>query len=104
MKNIKLIRLLNGDTILAEVLEPANDLVDGIKIRRPVRVVVMPQKHSDKPSVGFAPFMDFTEDEEMILTLNHITTMATPIDEFVKEYKKIFATILTPDTGIILPN
>jgi hypothetical protein len=111
MKNIKLIRLLSGDTIIAEILGDANDdFIEGLQLKRPVRIVVLPRNASDQydpkaqHSVGFAPWVDFTEDEELVVNLQHVVTMATPIEEFVKQYKGLFTTLITPEnSGLIVP-
>jgi len=103
MKNVKLVRLLTGEEILAEVV---TDTENVLTISNPIRVVLMPNKEgSTTPTVGFAPWMEFSEDNEYSLDKSHVLAIMNPISDFVTQYNKAFSSIITPpDSGkLILP-
>lgn len=98
MANLKIIRFL-GEEIMAEVV---SETADQIKIKNPVRIVVMPNKADPKnPSVGFAPYCEWTDDKEFTLSKNLFIFTAEPLTVFVNQYNQQFSGILVPDTKII---
>jgi len=110
--NIKLIRLLNGDEILGEIIDTTEaDKINGVfailnkvTVRNPVRVVVMPSKNDPKtPTVGFAPWAQFTDDKEFLLDKSHILAIMEPITEFRNQYNGMFGGVLTQPKRMIIP-
>lgn len=100
--NVKLIRLLNGEELMAEVVN-SND--SKVTIKDAIRVVVMPQRDPKaSPSIGFAPWLEFSEDKQVELDKSHVLFMVTPIKEFVNQYNSLFGGIVTPSTKLILPS
>ena len=103
VENIKIIRLLNGEEIIAEVTSDSGQI---ITIRNAIRIVVMPNKADPSvPNVGMAPFMQFTEDKDLTLNKNCVITVATPLTEFVNQYNSVFGGLVVPPTSakIITP-
>lgn len=100
--NVKLIRLLNGEELMAEVVN-SND--SKVTIKDAIRVVVMPQRDPKaSPSIGFAPWLEFSEDKQVELDKSHVLFMVTPIKEFINQYNSLFGGIVTPSTKLILPS
>lgn len=100
--NVKLIRLLNGEELMAEVIS-SND--SKVTIKDAIRVVVMPQRDPKaSPSIGFAPWLEFSEDKQVELDKSHVLFMVTPIKEFINQYNSLFGGIVTPSTKLILPS
>ncbi len=102
--NIKLLKLL-GEDLIAEVLEYQTSLsVSHVKIKNPLRVVVMPSAAGQSPNVGFAPWSPFSKETEFKLDMAHVVAIMEPIDEFVQQYKMSVSPIVTPPQGrLILP-
>lgn len=101
VENLKILRLSTGEEILGEVLD---ENVTKFVVKNPVRVVVMPSKTDPKnPSVGFAPFMQWSDDKALTLNALHVITTATPIAEFVNQYNGMFGGIVVPKSGLITP-
>ena len=104
--NIKIIKLLTGEELLTKVLPSANDVV---KMENPVRIVVIPQKPNMQydpnraPSIGFAPWAEFSDDREFVIDKSHVLAIITPIKQFVDQYNNMFSKIVTPQSGLILP-
>jgi hypothetical protein len=101
--NIKLIKILNGEEIIADVTSETSDT---IIIKNPVRIVVMPQPpqmQATQPKIGLAPWAEFADDKAIILNKTHILAMMNPIKEFINQYNTIFGGIVTAPSGLILP-
>ena len=106
MSDIKLIRLLNGEEIIAEVVAPShNGFLGKLIVKNPVRVVIMPNKLDPKtPNIGFAPWMEFTDDKEIKINDSVVVCVTTPIKEFLTQYQSMFGKVITPTTsGLVLP-
>ena len=96
--NVKLLRFV-GEEVLAEIVE---ETASHIKVKNPVRIVVIPNKADPKnPSVGYAPYCEWTDDKELTLSKNMLICIAEPITAFVNQYNQQFGGILVPDTKII---
>lgn len=98
--NIKLVRMLNGDDVIADV----DVNVTRVNMKNPLRVVVMPSAAGQSPNVGFAPWSPFSKDTDFKLDMAHVLAIMEPIDEFVQQYKMSVSPIVTPPQGrLILP-
>lgn len=100
---IKLIKLVNGEELLAETLVKVE--IPVITLRNPVRVIVVPNKlNPSTPSVGFAPWAQFTLDDTFHIDKMHVIAIMDPIADFITQYKSLFSKIVTPlSSGLILP-
>jgi hypothetical protein len=98
--NVKYIKLLNGEELIAEVVTEDLKTV----IRNPIRLVIMPSRNDPKnPQVGLAPWAEFSDDKEIVLDRSHILAIMTPIQEIVNQYNSIFGGIVAPSSKLILP-
>jgi hypothetical protein len=98
--NIKIVRMLNGDDVIADV----DVNVTRLNMKNPLRVVVMPGSAGQSPNVGFAPWSPFSKDTDFKLDMAHVLAIMEPIDEFVQQYKMSVSPIVTPPQGrLILP-
>ena len=99
--NVKYIKLLNGEELVAEVL--VNDLKTVLK--NPIRLVIVPSKADPKtPSVGLAPWAEFSDDKEITIDKSHILAIMSPIQEIINQYNSIFGGIVAPSSKLILPS
>lgn len=99
--NLKLLKMISGDDLLAEI---TNETDTHISIKNPVRVVVMPTKaNPTQPTVGFAPWNDFSEEKEFTIHRAHVIVTMKPVQEFVNQYNAMFSGIVTPSSKLIIP-
>lgn len=99
--NLKIIKLINGDELFAEVLQDQDSF---IVVKNPVRVVVMPTKANPQtPTVGFAPWAEFSSEKNFTIHKAHVIVTMKPVSEFVEQYKMMFSNIVTPKSNLILP-
>jgi len=98
--SIKIIKLINGEELLAETVDTGATL----RIKNPVRIVVMPNKIDPKtPNIGFAPWAEFSDDKEIVVDMRHVLTIMTPIIEFVNQYNSMFGKLVVPSSNLIMP-
>jgi hypothetical protein len=101
--NIKIIKLITGEELLAEVTI-LSQIPNSITMKNPVRIVVMPNKLDPKtPNVGFAPWAEFSEDKSFDLDKAHILAIINPIKEFVNQYNTMFGGLVVPSSNLIMP-
>lgn len=99
--NVKLIKFLGGEEILAEVL---SEETATLTVKNVVRVVVIPDQLNPKtPQVGLAPYLQFSDDKELTFNRNLIVTTATPLTDFVNQYNSLFGGIQLATSKIITP-
>ena len=90
--NCKLIRIVTGEEIIAEVLSETDDTItvqNGL--------VVLPSAQG----VGFAPWATvISKDEpEIEMSKNHIVYVVAVQDDVAKKYNEMFGSkLITPDT------
>jgi hypothetical protein len=87
--NVKLIRVVTGEEIVAEVVSETNDTItvqNGL--------VVLPTNSG----VGFAPWATVVSKDEPEITVsrNHLVYVAEVQDDVSSKYKEMFGNIITP--------
>ena len=98
--NVKIIKLVNGDELLAEI----TTTTDVLKMKNPVRIVVMPNKLDPKtPNIGFAPWAEFSDDKSFTLDMAHVLCIITPINQFVTQYNAMFSGLVLPTSNLLVP-
>ena len=96
MKDVKLIRLISGEEIIAEVLDWKNGVMT---IQN--ALVVIPQQGQ----VGFAPWATVINPDmpEIGLDMKHIIYSVEVAEPVVKQYNEIFGSnIVLPDKQLIV--
>jgi hypothetical protein len=96
MKDVKLIRLITGEEIIAEVLDWKNGVMT---IQN--ALVVIPQQGQ----VGFAPWATVIHPDmpEIGLDMKHVIYSVAVADPVVKQYNEIFGSnIVLPDKQLIV--
>ena len=88
--NVKLIRVVTGEEVIAEVLSETDDT---ITVKN--GLVVLPSAQS----VGFAPWATVIskDDPEITMSRKHVIYVAEVQDSVSKKYKEMFGNIITPD-------
>ena len=96
MKDVKLIRMITGEEIVAEVLDWKNGV---LTIQN--ALLVIPQQGQ----VGFAPWATVINPEmpEIGLDMKHVIYSVAVADPVVKQYNEIFGSnIVLPEKQLIL--
>lgn len=99
--NVKLIKFLGGEEIIAEVL---SDSGTALSVKNAVRVVVIPDKTTPQtPQVGLAPYLQFSDSKELTFNKALIVTTAEPLTDFINQYNSLFGGIQLATSKIITP-
>jgi hypothetical protein len=99
--NLRILKMINGDELLAEVIL---DSLSELTIKNPVRVVVMPSKANPQmPTVGFAPWAEFSEEKQFTIHKAHVIVAMKPVQEFVNQYNSMFGGIVSPSSKLLIP-
>lgn len=99
--NIKILKMISGEELLAEVTRETDTHLD---LKNVVRVVIMPTANNPKnPTVGFAPWADFSDDKEFTIHKAHVIVTMKPVEQFASQYNSMFSGIVTPSSKLIIP-
>jgi len=96
MKNMKLVRLVSGEEIVAEV--KLGDLSDNTyTLIDPI--ILIP---AGEGKIGFMPFMPYTKAKDGIeIDGNHIMFMVDPVDDLVDNHRQFTTGISVPEKRIV---
>jgi len=101
MANLQILRLITGEEIIGKVI---SDDDKEIEIENPIRIVVVPSKADpSNPSVGFAPYTQWTDEKVLTFKHEHVINMVKPINEFVNQYNGMFGGLVVPNSKILTP-
>lgn len=87
----KLITFKTTQTIIGEIITTPEDSLDGkIRIKYPVQIIVQPTQQG--PMMGFAPFLEFSEEFKngIVFNKDDVMTTTTPVVELINKYKEVF--------------
>ena len=99
--NLKIVKLINGQELLGEIVAETDS---NITIKNPVRVVTVPSKTAaNMPTVGFAPWAEWSEEKDFTIHKAHVIVTMKPIQEFVNQYNSMFGGIVAPSSKLIMP-
>ena len=99
--NVKLIKFLGGEEIIAEVL---SDSGTALSVKNAVRIVVIPDKTTPQtPQVGLAPYLQFSDSKELTFNKALVVTTAEPLTDFINQYNSLFGGIQLATSKIITP-
>lgn len=79
--NVQLLKLLSGETIIADLLSEG---VDFVTVENPCMII--PQKDT----LGFSPLLPFANTEKVTFKAQHVMFIVGPAEELVTEFNRIF--------------
>ena len=102
--NLVILKLITGEEIMGEVTSSPTQASQEYTIKNPVRIVVMPTKTDPRtPTVGFAPWVEWSEDKVFTIHKAHVIVSMKPVQEFINQYNTMFGGIVAPASKLILP-
>jgi len=101
MADIKLLRLITGEDIIAEFTSDPKKTA--ITLKNPIVVVAMPGPPGAPPNIGFAPWMPYSKDRTLDVEERNIICVTDALDQFVTQYKSITSNLALPNKSLILP-
>lgn len=95
MSEIKLFKLTSGEEIMASVTSTNSD---GVNVTDAVALVYQ-QAGAGQMTVGFAPFMPYTNDKVTVLYRHAIAASGEPNSQILGEYNRVFSKIVIAPAG-----
>ena len=90
--NIKVIRIVSGEELIGDWNEEKSTLTNP--------VIMVPVA---KDQLGFSPWIQYVEEEEVLLKELHIVTILTPDNKLQNEYNRIYGSgLIVPDADKII--
>lgn len=91
MNNVKLVRIISGEDLLATI--SSNLLVPGEVILEDIVQLVM----TSPTNIGLVPFQPWADlpNGKLVLRKEHVLWMVDPKDNLLNEYQKVFSKIIT---------
>ena len=90
--NIKVIRIVSGEELIGDWNEEKSTLTNP--------VIMVPVA---KDQLGFSPWIQYVEEEEVLLKEQHIVTILTPDNKLQNEYNRIYGSgLIVPDADKII--
>ena len=90
--NIKVIRIVSGEELIGDWNEEKSTLTNP--------VIMVPVA---KDQLGFSPWIQYVEEEEVLLKEQHIVTILTPDNKLQNEYNRIYGSgLIVPDAEKII--
>lgn len=91
---IKLLRLVTGEDVLAEIVD-AGDIA--YKIRNPLIVFIRPTE-TGVPSVGLSQWIPYSADKEFVINNDRVVVVSNPAEDLRSQYDRVYG------SGIIMPS
>jgi len=102
--NLLIFKIITGEEVMVEVISEPNATSQEYTIKNPVRVVVIPSKNGvTTPTVGFAPWVEWSDDKVFTIHKAHVIVQMKPVQEFINQYNTMFGGIVAPSSKLILP-
>ena len=102
--NLLILKIITGEEVMAEVISEPNATSQEYAIKNPVRVVVIPSKNGvNAPTVGFAPWVEWTDEKVFTIHKAHVIVSMKPVQEFINQYNTMVGGIVAPSSKLILP-
>jgi hypothetical protein len=95
--SVKIYKLISGEELIATTVETTTTSL----VVEDAVTLVYHQLEGGKMSAGFAPFMPYSSGK-IELELSAIAASAEVKAEMLQEYKRIFSSIITPPSGLVL--
>lgn len=86
MANIKIIRMMNGEELIGDLVA---DNATYFKLKE-IAIVQMMTNQSGNMTIGLIPFAPYAEEKEFSFDTTHRTTMFTPNTELLNNYNRIY--------------
>lgn len=92
--SVKLIRLISGEFLMADVESDLNSL-ESVTLRDPVVLML------SKESVGLAPFNPFGTEDTLVINGQHVLYVTEPQEDLLSEYNRAFSRIQIASASLL---
>jgi hypothetical protein len=99
MSNIKVIKLISGEEVIADI----DENIDGLVIlKKPLQIMLIPNQNNQF-GIGLAPFCPYAKDEVVPIRAGAIVTIFEPDTGMKNEYNVRYGSgLVVPESKIIV--
>lgn len=99
MSNVKVIKLISGEEIIADIDESIEGLVI---LKKPLMIMMVPNQNNQF-GIGLAPFCPYAKDEVVPIRAGAIVTIFEPDTGMKNEYNVRYGSgLVVPESKIIV--
>lgn len=99
MSNVKVIKLISGEEIIADI----DESIDGLVILKKPLMIMMVPNQNNQFGIGLAPFCPYAKDEIVPIRAGAIVTIFEPETGMKNEYNVRYGTgLVVPESKIIV--
>ena len=99
MSNIKCLKLISGDEVIADIDEGIEGLVI---LKKPLQIMMIPNQNNQF-GIGLAPFCPYAKDDIVHLRSGAILTIFEPETGMLNEYNSRYGSgLVVPESKIIV--
>jgi len=99
MSNIKCLKLISGDEVIADIDEGIEGLVI---LKKPLQIMMIPNQNNQF-GIGLAPFCPYAKDDMVPLRSGAILSIFEPEIGMLNEYNSRYGSgIVVPESKIII--
>ena len=99
MANIKCLKLISGDEVIADIDEGIEGLVI---LRKPLQIMMIPNQNNQF-GIGLAPFCPYAKDDMIPLRSGAVLSIFDPETGMLNEYNSRYGSgIVVPESKIII--
>lgn len=99
MSNIKCLKLISGDEVIADIDEGIEGLVI---LKKPLQIMMIPNQNNQF-GIGLAPFCPYAKDDLIPLRSGAILSIFEPETGMLNEYNSRYGSgLVVPESKIIL--
>ena len=99
MSNVKVIKLISGEEIIADI----DESIDGLVILKKPLMIMMVPNQNNQFGIGLAPFCPYAKDEVVPIRAGAIVTIFEPDAGMKNEYNVRFGSgLVVPESKIIV--
>lgn len=99
MSNVKCIKLISGEEIIADI----DESLDGLVLLKKPSLIMMIPNQTNQFGIGLAPFCPYAKDEVVPIRAGAIVTIFEPDTGMKNEYNTRFGTgLVVPESKIIV--
>lgn len=91
MENVKVLKLLSGEEIVAEVVDEGSFYT----LKNPVKFVMTPV-NQNQMGVEMHPYIMLSKDDFVELSKDFVIAVCNPVDEISDSFKNQFSDIVVP--------
>ena len=106
MANIKLIRLVTGEELLADIIPHTGNGGNVVSLKNIATIGYLPNRNQQgtPPAIGIGPWVPYRDmKQEVEIKVSHILCILNPLPDMITEYNKMFSPIVAPISSLILP-